>query len=59
MLPDSVPLKLIYPLPSLMTHTRTKASLIIIIPSASTGLEITKCFSDFTSIQTESIMCFK
>lgn len=58
MLSDSVPSKLIYPLPSLMTHTRTKASLII-TPSASTVLEITKCFSDFTSIQTESIMCFK
>lgn len=55
-LSDSVPSKLIYLLSSLMTHTmRTKASLII-IPSASTVLEITKCFSYFTSIQAESIM---
>lgn len=57
-LSDSVPSKLIYPLPFLTTHTRTKASLIM-IPSASTVLEITKCFSYFTSIQAESILCFK
>lgn len=49
-LSGSVSSKLIYALPSLLTYTtRIKASLII-IPPASTMLEVVKCFSPTSAV---------